>query len=144
VAAIPYACGVVGSIGAGWVTDKLMAGGFSPINSRKLPIIVGLVAMAVFTFVAAETPSNGPAGSISFFLCGSAVLWLGAEIATVPRSFPCLQINHPKAPPGLNRAIWLVLSRPNVCCLLRDGAQTDVILWLRKARYWSGRTKGCY
>jgi uncharacterized protein (DUF1810 family) len=35
-----------------------MAGGFSPINSRKLPIIIGLVAMAVFTFVAAETPSN--------------------------------------------------------------------------------------
>jgi hypothetical protein len=30
-----------------------MAGGFSPINSRKLPIIIGLVAMAVFTFVAA-------------------------------------------------------------------------------------------
>jgi len=29
VAAIPYACGVVGSIGAGWVTDRLMAGGFS-------------------------------------------------------------------------------------------------------------------
>ena len=58
VAAIPYACGVVGSIGAGWVTDRLMAGGFSPINSRKLPIIIGLVAMAAFTFVAAETPSN--------------------------------------------------------------------------------------
>jgi sugar phosphate permease len=38
VAAIPYACGVVGSVGAGWVTDRLMAGGFSPINSRKLPI----------------------------------------------------------------------------------------------------------
>jgi hypothetical protein len=40
--------------------------------------------------------------------------------------------------------VWLVLSRPNVCCLLRVGAQTDVILWLRKAQYWSGRTKGCY
>ena len=41
-AAIPYACGVVGSIGAGWITDRLMTDGFSPINSRKLPIIIGL------------------------------------------------------------------------------------------------------
>src|SRR5580700_12340605 len=73
-------------------------------------------------------------------------LWLRrslawSDIATVPRSFPACKINHPKAPPGLNRAIWLVLSRPNVCCLLRVGAQTDVILWLRKAQYWSGRTE---
>jgi hypothetical protein len=61
-AAIPYACGVVGSIGAGWITDRLMTGGFSPINSRKLPIIVGLVAMTVFTFVAAETPEQRGGG----------------------------------------------------------------------------------
>jgi len=40
----------------GAVRDE--SGGFSPINSRSLPIIVGLVAMAAFTFVAAETPSN--------------------------------------------------------------------------------------
>ena len=35
-------------------------------------------------------------------------------------------------PPGLNRAIWLVLSRPNVCgppCLV---CRTHVIGWLRK------------
>jgi hypothetical protein len=40
----------------------------------------------------------------------------------------CLQISHPKSASWLNRAIWLVLSRPNACCLLRVGAQTDVIL----------------
>lgn len=58
VSAIPYACGVVGSVSAGWLTDRLMQLGLSPINSRKVPIIVGLFGMAVFTFLAAETPSN--------------------------------------------------------------------------------------
>jgi MFS family permease len=86
VAAIPYACGVVGSVGAGWVTDRLMAGGFSPINSRKLPIIVGLVAMAVFTFVAAETPSNVVAVmaiSAAVFFAGGAsgMSWALASVA---------------------------------------------------------------
>jgi MFS family permease len=86
VAAIPYACGVVGSIGAGWVTDRLMAGGFSPINSRKLPIIVGLVAMAVFTFVAAETPNNVVAVmaiSAAVFFAGGAsgMSWALASVA---------------------------------------------------------------
>jgi MFS family permease len=86
VAAIPYACGVVGSIGAGWVTDRLMAGGFSPINSRKLPIIIGLVAMAVFTFVAAKTPSNVVAVmaiSAAVFFAGGAsgMSWALASVA---------------------------------------------------------------
>ena len=86
VAAIPYACGVVGSIGAGWITDKLMAGGFSPINSRKLPIIVGLVGMAVSTFIAAETPSNVMAVmaiSAAVFFAGGAsgMSWALASVA---------------------------------------------------------------
>ena len=55
--------GLLGSPGklvriAGYVVDRLMAAGFSPVNSRKLPIIIGLIGMAVFTFLAAETPSN--------------------------------------------------------------------------------------
>ena len=63
-----------------------MAGGFSPINSRKLPIIVGLVAMAVFTFVAAETPSNVVAVmaiSAAVFFAGGAsgMSWALASVA---------------------------------------------------------------
>ena len=85
VAAIPYACGVVGSIGAGWITDRLMSG-FSPINSRKLPIIVGLVGMAVSTFIAAETPSNVMAVaaiSAAVFFAGGAsgMSWALASVA---------------------------------------------------------------
>jgi MFS family permease len=94
VAAIPYACGVVGSIGAGWVTDRLMAGGFSPINSRKLPIIIGLVAMAVFTFVAAETPSNVVAVmaiSAAVFFAGGAsgMSWALASVAAPAHCTAC-------------------------------------------------------
>ncbi len=58
VSAIPFFFGVVGSVGFGWITDRLMAAGFSPVNSRKLPIVCGLLGMAAFTFVAAETNSN--------------------------------------------------------------------------------------
>jgi len=58
VASIPFFFGVVGSVGFGWVTDRLMAAGFSPVNSRKLPIVCGLIGMAVFTYIAAETSSN--------------------------------------------------------------------------------------
>src|SRR5262249_52885392 len=50
VAAIPFFFGVIGSVGFGWITDRLMAAGFSPVNSRKLPIVCGLLGMAVFTY----------------------------------------------------------------------------------------------
>jgi sugar phosphate permease len=86
VAAIPYACGVVGSVGAGWVTDRLMARGFSPINSRKVPIIIGLVGMAGFTFMAAEAASNVVAvaaisGSVFFAGGASGMSWALASVA---------------------------------------------------------------
>ena len=42
VAAIPFACGVLGSVGAGWLTDHLSARGVSPINSCKIPVVIGL------------------------------------------------------------------------------------------------------
>jgi sugar phosphate permease len=58
VAAVPFIFGVIGSVGFGWVTDRLMAAGWSPVNSRKLPIILGLLGMAVFTYIAAEASSN--------------------------------------------------------------------------------------
>lgn len=41
IAAVPFAFGVVGSVGGGWIADRLMRAGFSPVNSRKLPVIVG-------------------------------------------------------------------------------------------------------
>jgi MFS family permease len=58
IASIPFIFGVIGSVGFGWVTDKLNAAGFSPVNSRKIPVIAGLFGMAVFTYIAAEANSN--------------------------------------------------------------------------------------
>ncbi|WP_428484258.1 MFS transporter [Rhodopila sp.] len=86
VAAIPFAFGVVGSIGGGWIADRLMKQGFSPINSRKIPVIIGLLGMAAFTVVAAETSSNIVAvGAISaalmFGASASGMSWALASVA---------------------------------------------------------------
>jgi sugar phosphate permease len=86
VAAIPFAFGVVGSIGGGWIADWLMRRGFSPINSRKVPVIIGLLGMVAFTVIAAETPSDIAAvGSISaalmFGASASGMSWALASVA---------------------------------------------------------------
>src|SRR5581483_9689102 len=86
VSSIPYACGVVGSVGAGWLADRLMLRGISPINSRKLPVILGLFGMAAFTFGAAVTPSNVAAiacisGAVFCAGGASGMSWALASVA---------------------------------------------------------------
>lgn len=80
VAAIPFACGVIGSVGSGFIVDTLAARGVSPVNSCKIPVVVGLLGMATFTAAAAVIPStfwavtaisvalgfNGMAGSMAW------------------------------------------------------------------------------
>lgn len=86
VAAIPFAFGVVGSIGGGWIADWLMRLGFSPVNSRKMPVIIGLLGMVVFTVVAAETPSDTLAvaaisAALMFGASASGMSWALASVA---------------------------------------------------------------
>jgi sugar phosphate permease len=86
VAAIPFAFGVIGSIGGGWIADRLMQHGFSPVNSRKVPVITGLMGMVIFTVVAAETASDVVAiGAISaalmFGASASGMSWALASVA---------------------------------------------------------------
>jgi sugar phosphate permease len=86
VAAIPFAFGVLGSIGGGWFADRLMATGLSPINSRRIPVIVGLLGMAGFTVLAAETPSNTIAvacisAALMFGACSSGMSWALSSVA---------------------------------------------------------------
>lgn len=86
VAAVPYVFGVVGSLFGGWVCDKLVGAGFSPVNSRKLPIILGMVGAAGCTIFAALVPSNTAAvAAISVALfCGNlagATIWALAVVA---------------------------------------------------------------
>ena len=55
--AIPYIAGTLGQLSSGFIADGLLARGFTPVNSRKWPICVGLVCAALFTIPAAYTPS---------------------------------------------------------------------------------------
>jgi MFS family permease len=85
VAAVPYAFGVVGSIGTGCIADRLMARGLSPINSRRYPAMVALVGMAIFTFLAAVTPSAGLAVACIaiVMLCAGASSAMGWALVSV-------------------------------------------------------------
>jgi sugar phosphate permease len=58
VAAIPFALSIVGAAGGGWWADWLMARGYSPVNSRKIPLVTGVTGAALFTICAAEASSN--------------------------------------------------------------------------------------
>ena len=86
VAAIPFAFGVLGSISGGWIADWLMRRGFSPVNSRKTPVIIGLLGMVVFTVVAAETPSDvfavaAISAALMFGAAASGMSWALASVA---------------------------------------------------------------
>jgi nitrate/nitrite transporter NarK len=52
---------VLGAIGGGLLADRLVRRGVSPVNSRKVPLVAGLVGVAVFTICAAEVSSNAMA-----------------------------------------------------------------------------------
>jgi MFS family permease len=87
VAAIPFAFGVVGSVTGGWLCDYLMARGFTPINSRKVPMVTALLATALFTFLTATAPTVTLAVtfiSISMFLTYVSIssAWATASVAS--------------------------------------------------------------
>jgi sugar phosphate permease len=52
-AAVPFIFGFFGSVSGGMISDRLAARGFAPITSRKLPLVAGLLGMALFTVPAA-------------------------------------------------------------------------------------------
>jgi cyanate permease len=77
---------VVGSIGGGWIADWLMRRGFSPVNSRKIPVIIGLLGMVSFTVIAAETSSDvlavgAIAAALMFGASASGMSWALASVA---------------------------------------------------------------
>jgi sugar phosphate permease len=57
VMSIPYLAGTFGQLSSGVLADHLLARGLKPINSRKLPLCIGLVCAAAFTVPAAYTAS---------------------------------------------------------------------------------------
>jgi sugar phosphate permease len=91
VAAIPFTCGVVGSVTVGRVCDVLARRGFSAINSCKIPIIGALFGVVLSTALAAYSSSSLFAVvciSISLFLLNgsSTAAWAMATVAA-PKNF---------------------------------------------------------
>lgn len=58
VAAIPYAFGVIGSIGTGYIVDWASSKGVAPIEARRYLVSFCLILMSVFTVLCAFTASN--------------------------------------------------------------------------------------
>jgi sugar phosphate permease len=52
-AAIPPLLGIFGSLIGGYLSDRLAASGVTPLNSRKIPIIGGIIGTATCTILAA-------------------------------------------------------------------------------------------
>jgi sugar phosphate permease len=86
VAAVPFLFGVVGSLLGGWICDRLLAKGFTPINSRKVPMVTALLGTALFTLFTALAPNSTVAVAciaVSMFLCYISIssAWATASVA---------------------------------------------------------------
>ena len=68
-AAIPELCGMTGSLLGGALADRLAAAGLSPVDSRKYPIAVALIGVAIFTLAAAYATTST-----------AALIWLCAAV----------------------------------------------------------------
>jgi len=87
---IPYLAGTLGQLSSGWLADHLLARGLQPINSRRLPLLVGLVCAALFTIPAAYTPSLTLAiacisGAMYFINLASGSSWALVSVAAPRR-----------------------------------------------------------
>jgi MFS family permease len=79
-AAIPPIVGTVGSVVGGFSTDWLSRWGFSPLTCRKIPLVSGLIGMAILAIATAYASDNTVVItliSFSYFLAGlsSAAIW---------------------------------------------------------------------
>lgn len=88
-AAIPPIVGTLGSVVGGFCTDWLSRWGFSPLTCRKIPLVAGVVGMAILTIATAYASDNTVVItliSFSYFLAGlsSAAIWALATAAAPP------------------------------------------------------------
>jgi len=89
VAAIPFGFGVVGSVGSGWLADRLLKAGHAPISTRKRILIIALIGGALFTLCAAYAVTDFVAvaciaGALFCNGCCTSMNWsLVGEVAPV-------------------------------------------------------------
>jgi MFS family permease len=89
VASIPFVFGLLGTLAGGWVAEWLIARGTSPINSCRIPVVVGLLAAAACTALAAVAGSDVMAvgaicGSLFFGSCATGQSWGVISMAAPP------------------------------------------------------------
>lgn len=73
-AAIPYIFAVSGGLSGGWIADRLLRRGMTPIGSRRLPLCASMLGAATFIVIAALVSSNAVAiGCLSVVMFCSTV-----------------------------------------------------------------------
>lgn len=71
LASIPFFCGFVGCLVAGWISDRMASLSSSPVRGRVIPVVVAMLGMAAFTAPAALAQSN-----VTALVCISVVIFL--------------------------------------------------------------------
>jgi MFS family permease len=59
LASVPLICAFFGALSGGWISDRLVKRGVELVASRRLPLILGLLASALFTGLAAMASTAG-------------------------------------------------------------------------------------
>ena len=59
LASVPLICAFFGALCGGWISDHLVRRGVELVASRRIPLILGLLASALFTGLAAMTSTAG-------------------------------------------------------------------------------------
>jgi MFS family permease len=76
-ASVPFFCGFIGCLVAGWFTDRITRDSASLVRARKIPVVLAMLGMAAFTVPAALAEDNTIA-----LACISVVVFL-ANAASV-------------------------------------------------------------
>jgi sugar phosphate permease len=88
-AAIPPVLGILGSLIGGYLSDRLAAHGVTPLNSRKIPIIGGIIGTATCTILAAYSDGLTSAmifisAAVFFSTITSGTVWAIVSAAAPP------------------------------------------------------------
>jgi MFS family permease len=91
LASVPLVCAFFGALCGGYVSDRLVARGMDLIASRRLPLILGLLASAAFTGLAAVATSAAAAVtfislSMFFMQFGITCKWI-LVTAVTPQAY---------------------------------------------------------
>jgi len=70
-ASIPFFCGFIGALSAGWFSDRITRMSSNPVTSRRNAVVIAMLGMVIFTIPAALVQNN-----IVALVCISVVIFL--------------------------------------------------------------------